>query len=234
MKQKYAFTLIELLVVIAIITILASMLLPALNKARAKAKQTECASMLKQVGTAFNLYANDYADRIPRPYEERGEFGWMKPIAYYLNSSLPLASPDHEIQNRAKLFCPADQGLYGTKITTYAMNNYAGNSNWWGYGRQIYIPRGKVQKPAEVFLLGEKESGATFGGYGISKTAFDNFVLWGNDSSRLQNRMASRHSKGTNFGYFDGHVEYAAPHNVISFSDTAKGKELTVWVPGMN
>ncbi|MEI8245869.1 MAG: prepilin-type N-terminal cleavage/methylation domain-containing protein [Lentisphaerota bacterium] len=78
------FTLIELLIVIAIIAILASMLLPALNKARASAKTAQCGNQLKQWGTFCQFYSSDYADWTPSGVGPTGTdltFTWYQNLA---------------------------------------------------------------------------------------------------------------------------------------------------------
>lgn len=66
LSRRTAFSLIELLVVIAIVGILASLLLPALGRAKEKAKLVECRQQLRQLGIAAQVYAGDHADRLPR------------------------------------------------------------------------------------------------------------------------------------------------------------------------
>ena len=103
--STHAFTLIELLVVIAIIAILAAMLLPALSKAKQKAKQTSCINNVKQIGVAGVMYTSDY-NQYPGNLSTPGPLGGGWSDYYYVWPPRLLSLMGN---NRKAFSCPAAQ-----------------------------------------------------------------------------------------------------------------------------
>jgi prepilin-type N-terminal cleavage/methylation domain-containing protein len=142
---QWAFTLIELLVVIAIIAILASMLLPALAKAKAGAAKAKCSSNLKQLGDAITMFAGDNNETYCPGADQSSstpQIGWDTYINFYISGGHLTYKQFQAIDNAGGyipaammpqvLHCPADsgpdtyylastgQGVYGRR--SYAMN----------------------------------------------------------------------------------------------------------------
>ena len=120
--RRQGFTLIELLVVITIISILASMLLPALGKAKEKAITIYCAQNLHEMGLAMMMYGDDYNDRLPvseTPILTPGRGGWF-------NLPTPwTVALQSDYQNTNILRCPAFSSKYRQSGFNYFMGSRA-------------------------------------------------------------------------------------------------------------
>ena len=205
--QKRAFTLIELLVVIAIIAILASLLLPALSRAKAKANSTKCTSNEKQIAFGYLLYATDNAEALPLASHlgDAAPCEWYFEIRSYL--SRQAATYSNLVAKSSVVACPTAKLEKAFPPGTPAAEAYGGYGHNYVYlGYLTEDERAKtsgVTKPSETCMNGDgldPAPGLNWWNFGYlyppSTTPWGQSKIW----------PYVRHGKGSNYSWIDGHV----------------------------
>ena len=213
MKKK-KFTLIELLVVIAIIAILAAMLLPALNNARAKAKTSSCMNQIKTLGTGAQFYAQEFDGYLPPCYGAAYYAQWSYYLGPYIGINTTMAGPVETITHRRGpnsqrhiyksngqlYYCPAldlNTHLVPSNLA-YTTTTYVAN---WYANRITHETSAANDNSANWTKLGKKplhraSDAALYGEY---------------DRIHYQKYMSeldySQHMNTTNVVFADGHAE---------------------------
>lgn len=196
------FTLIELLVVLGIISVLAVLSISVVSAGIVQARQAECASNLRQIGTGILLYASDNDGRLPETsHAGKRACSWIYTLSDYLGDV-------DEVR-----ICPADPNAARRRAengTSYTLNSLVFNPSYDGDGNTLtrYNRLSLIPKPSQT-LLATVVSDTKFG-VGADHTHSEEWRSW---PAVQVDISPDRHGESSNYLYADGHVKMTKAEN---------------------
>ena len=230
-ERHSGFTLIELLVVIAIISLLVSILLPSLNRAKDLAKRVVCSTQLKGIGSVIMFYGNDYDGYLPAMINWEARNGWDWTWMYSLVQMYPTDAQSyidhHSRWSSPWIFeCPSSirgeadmewADLRGTDYSYPVLSNLAVFA--YGADRNLYLDKNGINVPKHNQLGDITAPSDTFGWWDANSAMFNSEVL----SSLVGDTTANvsyRHQDGLNSLFMDSHVDCLSPDDIDQHLDS--------------
>ena len=209
MKMKKRFSLIELLVTIAVIAILAGLLLPALNKARERAREITCKNNLGTLAKANLQYANDSDDyMVPVYINGVDKSNWVYNEVFAINAGVRITLEDWEARWPVNLLCPSSYGAMhpvgnlSPISESYTLNNTFSQSWTAPAARTIKISR--MHSAAKKFMFMDGLSSDVL--FGNDRYSKHDYISVGEKKNPSYPKIAWRHDLNFNISFFDGHV----------------------------
>ena len=215
------FTLLELLIVVAILSVLMSVLLPALQKAKSVANEIGCVNNLKQIGVAQMGYSGDYNDWIvPSAVLSSVYWYWYYLLSgyYHCTSGYGVTYQDYDV-TKGTFVCPAERTPFGShadgkyNYTHYAINVWLSGTKTGGAGADLWRPLSALTSPSQAKLATDSKS---IGTYAFSNRWAPAYRHKGVDNRTDAGMAPAANSGRSNILYMDNHVDGKSYNDLLN------------------